>query len=56
MAELTEKIAQLEAAINSAGGDYVRLPGLVAQLDEAKEKLTAVEERWLELSEIAVSN
>lgn len=52
MAALNEKIAELEADINSAGGDYVRLPGLVAQLDEAKEKLTAVEERWLELSEI----
>lgn len=49
---LEAHIAELETAINQAGGDYARLQTLVAELERVKVELDTAVTRWLELSEI----
>lgn len=49
---LETHIAELETAINQAGGDYARLQTLVAELESVKVELDTAVTRWLELSEI----
>ncbi|GIK57207.1 MAG: ABC-F family ATP-binding cassette domain-containing protein [Chloroflexi bacterium] len=49
---LEARIAELETAINQAGGDYARLQTLVAELERVKVELDTAVTRWLELSEI----
>lgn len=49
---LEARIAELEIAINQAGGDYARLQTLVDELERAKVELDTAVTRWLELSEI----
>lgn len=51
--DLGEKKQALEADINAAGDDYVRLQALVAELERLQAELVAAETRWLELSEVA---
>jgi ATP-binding cassette subfamily F protein uup len=51
--ELESQKKALMDAMASAGDDYVSLQRLSAQLDELDGELPQVEERWLELTEIA---
>ena len=44
---------QLEQSLAAAGSDYARLETLTAELAALSERITAGEERWLELSELA---
>ncbi len=48
-----EKKGEIEAAMNAAGGDYVKIGELSAELDTLLANLDEAELRWLELSERA---
>ncbi|MFQ5614039.1 MAG: ABC-F family ATP-binding cassette domain-containing protein [Anaerolineae bacterium] len=52
---LETAVQALEAEINAAGSDYLRLQALAEKLQRAQADLEAAEERWLELSELAES-
>jgi ATP-binding cassette subfamily F protein uup len=51
MVELELRKEEIAAAMNSAGGDYVRLGELSAENESISAELDTVLERWLELSE-----
>lgn len=53
IAELEGRIKRVESSINGVGDDFMRLNALAAELEQAQASLAQVEERWLELSEIA---
>ena len=44
---------ELEEALNSVGGDYVRLGEISAELETITAQLDKMELRWLDLSELA---
>lgn len=49
---LEQKKAELEAACEASGSDYVRLIALTEELDTVKAQLDSKTERWLELQEL----
>ena len=50
---LEQEKADLQAAINTVGGDYQQLQTLSTQLEQCETSLETIMERWLELTEIA---
>jgi ATP-binding cassette subfamily F protein uup len=52
MERLEGQIQALETTINRSGHEYERLGPLAKELEELRESLATMEERWLELSEI----
>ena len=53
IAALEEQIGQVEAEMESAASDYVRLQALMDQKSELEQKLEEKTERWLYLEELA---
>ena len=53
IADLEAKRAKLEAGLNKASNDYVKLGQISAELTATGEALDEAEMRWLELSELA---
>ena len=53
IAALEEKISQVEAQINSAGGDYAKLMELTAEKERLDEELLEKMERWEYLNDLA---
>ena len=53
IAALEEKITEVEAQINSAGGDYTRLMELTAEKERLDEELLEKMERWEYLNDLA---
>ena len=53
IASLEQQIAQVEAEMEGAASDYIRLQALMDQKGELEQKLEEKTERWLYLEELA---
>ena len=53
IADLEQKIAQLDASIAGAASQYTKLEGLMAEKEEAEKALDEKMERWVYLNDLA---